>query len=414
MIRGVSYDAEVEYLESTGTQWIDTEVLPAGATILIDCVVSADFSTTQVIVGCGGGGGNWFGNVNGYFGVSTNATCGPSSVRSLIRVEYLSGRIQATKIATGEMCQVTTGTLASRNIGLFATAVPSYFAKIRMFSARILVSGTLVRDFIPVRVGSVGYMYDRVSGRLFGNAGTGSFVVGPDVARPIMGLHFMRPRYTANDYVQDGLVAMWDGIENAGWGVHDPNATTWKDLIGSCNLTLYSSMCAPADNALVCTKSTAAQDGAYTIAQIPAYTTAEAVFRVDEASGTYKEYAVFCDRNKGIFGNNWKYQIFTCSRPRVYVSAEGLMAQGAVVALSWDTSARIATYNGGTAKNSTTYAAVFPTSNRFSVCGCTSASLSFHGAIHSIRLYSRALTADEIAHNYAVDKARFNLPEVTA
>lgn len=24
--------------------------------------------------------------------------------------------------------------------------------------------------------------------------------------------------YTAKDYVQDGLVAMWDGIENAGWG----------------------------------------------------------------------------------------------------------------------------------------------------------------------------------------------------
>ena len=38
---------------------------------------------------------------------------------------------------------------------------------------------------------------------------------------------------TAKDYVQDGLVAMWDGIENAGLGMHDPNATTWKDLIGS-------------------------------------------------------------------------------------------------------------------------------------------------------------------------------------
>ena len=38
---------------------------------------------------------------------------------------------------------------------------------------------------------------------------------------------------TASDYVQDGLVAMWDGIENAGWGVHDPNATTWKDLTGN-------------------------------------------------------------------------------------------------------------------------------------------------------------------------------------
>lgn len=30
--------------------------------------------------------------------------------------------------------------------------------------------------------------------------------------------------------------------------------------------------------------------------------------------------------------------------------------------------------------------------------------------IHNIRLYSRALTADEIAANYAIDKARFGLP----
>ena len=29
---------------------------------------------------------------------------------------------------------------------------------------------------------------------------------------------------------------------------------------------------------------------------------------------------------------------------------------------------------------------------------------------HNIRVYSRALTADEIARNYNVDKARFNLP----
>jgi hypothetical protein len=36
------------------------------------------------------------------------------------------------------------------------------------------------RDFVPVRVGQVGYLYDRVSGTLYGNAGTGNFTVGPD------------------------------------------------------------------------------------------------------------------------------------------------------------------------------------------------------------------------------------------
>ena len=51
---------------------------------------------------------------------------------------------------------------------------------------KIWQDAVLVRDFIPVRVGSgssaVGYMYDRVSGQLFGNAGTGAFVIGPDAS----------------------------------------------------------------------------------------------------------------------------------------------------------------------------------------------------------------------------------------
>ena len=40
---------------------------------------------------------------------------------------------------------------------------------------------TLVRDYIPVRVGQVGYMYDKVSGQLFGNSGTGNFILGNDI-----------------------------------------------------------------------------------------------------------------------------------------------------------------------------------------------------------------------------------------
>ena len=38
--------------------------------------------------------------------------------------------------------------------------------------------------------------------------------------------------YTAADYIQDGLVAMWDGIENVGWGEHSDTLEQWNDLIG--------------------------------------------------------------------------------------------------------------------------------------------------------------------------------------
>ena len=39
----------------------------------------------------------------------------------------------------------------------------------------------------------------------------------------------------AFSYIQKGLVACYDGIENAGAGVHDANATTWVDLTGNGN-----------------------------------------------------------------------------------------------------------------------------------------------------------------------------------
>ena len=41
---------------------------------------------------------------------------------------------------------------------------------------------------------------------------------------------------TARSYEQDGLVAQYDGIENAGFDVHDASAATWKDLVGTVDL----------------------------------------------------------------------------------------------------------------------------------------------------------------------------------
>lgn len=39
----------------------------------------------------------------------------------------------------------------------------------------------IVINLIPVRKGNTGYMYDKVSGELYGNTGTGSFILGPDL-----------------------------------------------------------------------------------------------------------------------------------------------------------------------------------------------------------------------------------------
>jgi hypothetical protein len=51
----------------------------------------------------------------------------------------------------------------------------------KIHNCQIFRNGVLLRDFVSVRVGQKGYLYDRVSRQLFGNAGTGDFIIGNDV-----------------------------------------------------------------------------------------------------------------------------------------------------------------------------------------------------------------------------------------
>ena len=63
------------------------------------------------------------------------------------------------------------GTPAINNIGNGAKIMPS----------KIYLSGVLVRDYIAVRKDGIGYLYDKVSGELFGNANSeGAFSYGAD------------------------------------------------------------------------------------------------------------------------------------------------------------------------------------------------------------------------------------------
>ena len=54
--------------------------------------------------------------------------------------------------------------------------------KVTYFKVWDTSTNTLLRDMFPVRVGQVGYMFDNVSGQLFGNANTlGGFNIGTDI-----------------------------------------------------------------------------------------------------------------------------------------------------------------------------------------------------------------------------------------
>ena len=79
--------------------------------------------------------------------------------------------------------------------------------------------------------------------------------------------------YTSASYVQDGLITQWDGIDNAGTGAHNPNATVWKDLAGNLDLTLTANGSWTNGNALSVNGA-----AAFGSTKAPVYKTIEVVY----------------------------------------------------------------------------------------------------------------------------------------
>jgi hypothetical protein len=179
----VAYDAQVEYLQSTGTQYIDTGISPHQDIKLEIKWKNTSNQTSKWLFGSGTdntdgikayiGNSNYWRFGGAYVTLSTSNTTTRTAVVDKTGIN-LNG--------TNHSYNVTVGTFSSStSIKIFAGATGTAPISTRIYYLKIWDNGTLVRDFIPVRVGQVGYMYDRVSGHLFGNAGTGNFVVGADV-----------------------------------------------------------------------------------------------------------------------------------------------------------------------------------------------------------------------------------------
>jgi hypothetical protein len=204
------YDAEVEFLQSTGTQYILTGV--TGGAARWEIGAKADSTTTQVLAAM-----NWEANGGYYFGVLSGVWGFGGSGNNTTISGTTYADIDATIVGTGkstatvneQSCSRTKlDTFQANEWTLFASGPTSFPFYGRIYYARCYQNGVLVRDFIPVRKGTTGYLYDRVSGKLFGNAGTGDFVVGPDVV-PV---EYIESHGT--EYIDTGvLIEMTDKVD---------------------------------------------------------------------------------------------------------------------------------------------------------------------------------------------------------
>lgn len=193
---GLPYDAQVEYLESSGTQWIDT-----GITCRSYDGITAAFQVNAAQAG---------NNAYFFYGEGRNYSSENMELYTAIDKTKISFLIQGNtditldytqkfnidvrnKIATFTDDLGQTIGIADRSnvndytclytMAVFATHRANILKgnHIRCFKFQIIQDSVIVIDLIPVRKNGVGYMYDKISGELFGNNGTGSFTYGNDV-----------------------------------------------------------------------------------------------------------------------------------------------------------------------------------------------------------------------------------------
>lgn len=227
---------------------------------------------------------------------------------------------------------------------------------------------------------------------------------------------------TARDYVQNGLVAMWDGIENAGWGVHDPNATVWKELISGTDCTYSDANGTP--NWVANGWESVVTDGKYFNAFYPdglaKHHTLQ--FVITKSTANYPTRGIICGAYSLSGGNSCNFE-YTPSNStngifRAYYAGSPVFATPAVWELGLPSAFSViydnSTYSilqgiDGAATATSIYNRLVQSPMRIGA-DQRAATFTFGGVIHSIRFYNHALTAEEIAANYAIDKERFNLP----
>ena len=180
---------KIDYLESTGTQWIDTGITVTNG-ILMEYtfsfgeaskpVVSLNtnrsteyiqiymYNYYNVVV--------WKGENSNYVRVNPRLNVFYDysyDTRGLSKILIVGGSEMYNTDTTNTITSTSTITIFSSYLGI---------AKGKIKSLKLTNNNDeVVLDMIPVRIGQVGYMFDRVSGLLFGNSGSGDFVLGDDI-----------------------------------------------------------------------------------------------------------------------------------------------------------------------------------------------------------------------------------------
>lgn len=178
---------QLNYIESTGPQWIDTEI-SGDCDIDITCQGTLDNNKSQIVVGRYTLAGRYFGQVttNHKWGMGVESTGGLTDILYLDKERFLLSFRQNESIinAKGKTYRVAIDDFYNYTYALCRAKEKSgnayYAASVRIFNCRIRQDGELVRDYVPAKRiidGEIG-LYDRITKSFFVNLGTDSFIEG--------------------------------------------------------------------------------------------------------------------------------------------------------------------------------------------------------------------------------------------
>ena len=186
---------EVEYIESSGTQYIDTGFVPNDNTeiILVFTNNNAATGNYDCMFGTRTNASNantfalWL-DINrrfgAFYGTGQNMKLFPTSIDATAKhTATMKGRV-AEIDGISVTCSATSSSPAySFYIGACNTAgTADYFSKILIYESKIYDNVTLVRDFVPCyrKADNVAGLYDLVNNVFYTNAGSSVFSVGAD------------------------------------------------------------------------------------------------------------------------------------------------------------------------------------------------------------------------------------------
>jgi hypothetical protein len=222
---------------------------------------------------------------------------------------------------------------------------------------------------------------------------------------------------TTIDYVQNGLIAMWDGIENVGRGEHDTNAIIWRDLSdNNHNLSLPLNAQINDDSVFLGLDADCGTDDISS----SDYVACEAVFKIANNSAVFaspKGKSGYTTENKKTINVINNYMVLCSDFPG---SGNGKGTAGTYnntkmqVSVEW-----LGDYNPSSLRINGSEKNLVTTSGRSWFIAPYYFSIVPHlvwqgqrfgsGQIYNIRLYSHKLSPLEKAWNYKIDKARFGL-----